>query len=142
MSVENSIAALGAMLTAVFTGVLMWLDIQRSNVSLVSLPDGGVLVTNNAQHTVVVQNVIAKGGTLSHNEVDTKGRAHKTDSGRTHILINKLIAPNEEELLWHNIYVNGKPHISIGTTRRVHWLRADQVNIILRPGAPVIQKTA
>ena len=138
MSLEGVVTAVGAILTAAFTGVTMIHGLMRDNLRATCLPDGGFKVVNPGGRAVVIHQLIAGKGTLwARIEEDSQGRAHWGDSGKKTLEFNRVIEAQGEALFHNCLFLHGEMYWAYARPRRLRIFHPEHVHLVLSPGGPI-----
>ena len=127
--------ALGALLTAVFTGGLMWLQMQERRVSIIEDGEDAFIVSNHSRHSVVVRDFVAKGGSLwaTGGKPSEVALLKKKDTGAQRVACGMRIKPGEEKRLTEALMIDGKKVAFTVIPRRVRPFRPGLIDLVLRP---------
>ncbi len=130
---SNLWRTLGTTLTAVFTGVMMWINLMQNKVLVTPMPNGGFTVSNPNGYTIVIRSLIARQGTLRTHVMDM-GSVVWGNYGKTSVTANQEIGPYSEHFFDGGIYMNGNRRWVVGKARRCKLLQNSHMDIILQPG--------
>jgi hypothetical protein len=144
MEVWTIVIAVATGLTAFFSAVHLLHIIDANRIRVFRTRDGGFIVENPLNHSILVRKIVAAKGelrTLGEIPVDAKTRRLKWGAfGRKELPADIHIDAKGQECWEEGISYNGIRCVVRGKARRVNFFNSDHVDIILTPGEPFIRE--